>query len=304
MTKVIAMAEGPIFIHHQPAVRNIGDELCTPRHYFSFTGASGRLAIVGGGVFADLGRRALERAHIPPSAAILWGVGRSLKRAGDSLRRIDTLPYPAWGLRDIDGLADPRHFLPCVSCLHPMLDQPILGDGTLLFVNADARVTPPALTVELGRLAAAQGWKFLQNDCSDAEMVQALQSCRRVITNSFHGTYWALLSGHETRVMGYSTKFRSLLQAFGLSPQALHRYEKPRKLKHLLAMLGLGSTALVEQARAMTQEGEFLRLADNRAVLADFRARNLAFAAELVARGLFTAVTPRVITLTGCSTAR
>ena len=66
-----------------------------------------------------------------------------------------------------------------------------------------------------------------------------------------------------------------------------------------MGMLGLGSTELVEQARAMTQEGEFLRLADSRAVLAGFRARNLAFAAELVDRGLFTAVTPRVPTLAG-----
>lgn len=298
------MAEQPLFVHHCPALRNIGDELCSPRHYFSFSGARGRLAIVGGGVFSDLGAKALQRARIPATAAILWGVGRSLKRAGQSLHRIETLPNPAWGLRDIDGVADPRHFLPCVSCLHPMLDQPITGDGTLLFINADARVTPPAVTAELGRLAAAQHWQFLQNDCSDAEMAQALQSCRRVITNSFHGTYWALLSGHETRVMGYSTKFRSLLQTFGLSPAALNRYEKPRKLRHLLAMLGLGSTGLVEQARAMVHQGEFLRLPDNRAVLADFRARNLAFAAELVAKGLFDAVTPTEITLAGSRPAR
>lgn len=286
------MVEQPLFIHHRPALRNIGDELCSPRHYFSFSGPRERVAIVGGGVFSDLGAKALQRARIPATAAILWGVGRSLKRKGESLHRISALPNPAWGLRDIDGVADQRHFLPCVSCLHPMLDQPILGEGTLLFVNAEARVTPPAMTVALRKLAAEQHWQFLQNDCSDEEMAQALQSCRRVITNSFHGAYWALLSGHDTRVMGYSSKFRSLLQALGLSPMPLHRYEKPRKLRYLMSLLGLDSKSLAQQACAMASEGQFLHLPDSRAVLADFRARNLAFAAELVAKGLFGAVMP------------
>ena len=66
------------------------------------------------------------------------GVGRSLKRGSDSLERIATLPHLAWGLRDIDGVADPERFLPCVSCLHPMLDAGAGQDGTLLFVKRRA----------------------------------------------------------------------------------------------------------------------------------------------------------------------
>ena len=215
------------FIYNQPPVRNIGDDLCTPKRFFSFTPTDRPLTIVGGGAYSDFALETLASRGISPSNAVLWGTGLSLQKHRPHLDRITELPYAAWGLRDIDRLADTARFLPCVSCLHPMLDAPILGNGTLLFVNADVTVTHRAERRRLVALAAERGWLFLQNDCSEAEMQSALQQCRRVVTNSFHGAYWSLLTGHEVKLLGYSSKFVSLLRGFGIHDEHLGRYRKP-----------------------------------------------------------------------------
>ncbi|MCB1911178.1 MAG: hypothetical protein H6948_18030 [Zoogloeaceae bacterium] len=287
------MSSDVIFIHKQPPLRNIGDELCSPRHYFDLRSARERLAVVGGGVFADFGERDLARRGLTAQDAVLWGVGRSLKRGSDSLERIATLPHLAWGLRDIDGVADPERFLPCVSCLHPMLDAGAGQDGTLLFVNAEPRVTPADGETALRALAAARGWQFLQNDCSDQAMRDALRGNRRVITNSFHGAYWSLLSGHDTFVTGYSSKFVSLFRAFGLDPQPIVRYEKPRKLGFCGRLRGRAGAGLLNGVVQAVDENRVVRLADSRAMLAAFRERNLAFAQALVAEGVLKAYSLR-----------
>lgn len=278
-----------VFVHHQPSLRNIGDELCSPRHYFDFIEPRARIAIIGGGVFSDLGEKALDRLRIPASDAVLWGVGRSVKRAGDRLQVIENLPHLAWGLRDLDGVADASHFLPCVSCLHPMLDVPVAGDKTLLFVNADQRVTREADVPALQRLAAEKGWSFLQNSCSDEEMQAALAGCTRVVTNSFHGAYWSLLSGHAVKVIGYSSKFESLFRALRLPVNALLRYEKPRKHAWLTRWLARGpeTSELVTQLMHMGGEDGFVALPDAAAVRREFREMNLRFAQGLVDLGAF-----------------
>ena len=286
-----------VFVHHQPALRNIGDELCSPRHYFDFVQPRARMAIIGGGVFSDLGEKALGRLRIPASDAVLWGVGRSVKRAGDRLQVIDHLPHLAWGLRDMDGVADLAHFLPCVSCLHPMLEEPIVGDKTLLFVNADQRVTREADVPALQALAAERGWVFLQNNCSDEEMKAALASCARVVTNSFHGAYWSLLSGHAVKVIGYSSKFERLFRAWRLPVSALLRYEKPRKHAWLTRWLGQGSqtSELVAQLKRRSGDEGFVAVPDPAAIRQEFRAMNLRFAQGLVEAGAFKDVRVNVL---------
>lgn len=289
------MTDPIVFVHKQPALRNIGDELCSPKHYFSLRTALPRLAIVGGGVFGDFGAKALRTLGLTPAQSVLWGIGRSAKRDGERLERIATLPHLAWGLRDIDGLADAAHFLPCVSCLHPMLDAPIEGDATLLFVNAETRVTPTTQQQALARLASERGWTLLHNDCSDAAMAEALRRHRRVVTNSFHGAYWSLLSGHETAVVGYSTKFHSLLLGLGLDPSRLQRYDKPRKIGWLGRWTRSGrGDALVDAVLQAAQPAASLGLPDAGAVLGRFRRINLDFAASLVQQQILTHAQPRL----------
>lgn len=249
------------------------------------------MTVLGGGVFQDLGEKALSRMGVAPAQVVLWGVGRSSKRSNQPLPPVSALPYPAWGLRDRDGVTDDAHFLPCVSCLHPMLDQPIDGNGTLLFVNADPRVTRPGDTRALQALASSRGWHFLHNSCTDEDMAEALRCHRRVITNSFHGAYWSLLSGHEVKVVGYSSKFESLLTTLGIDPAKLYRYNKPRKyaVRRWLTHFDQANQ-LCRQITRCADTSEWFQLEDAAALRARFRQINLQFAHRLVNDQIFERV--------------
>ena len=290
--QVIDVTSDVLFIHHQPSLRNIGDELCSPKHYFSFESGGRRVAVLGGGVFSDLGQHALAAAGVAPQDAVLWAIGRSNTVKDSVMPAIAQLPHAGWGLRDIDGVIDKDRFLPCVSCLHPMLDDGIDGGGTLLFLNADPRVTPRQELRQLSRIARARGWNILLNDCSDSEMRAALRLNERVITNSFHGAYWGLLSGHQVAIAGYSSKFDSLLRAFGLEGGEVVRYEKARRPRLIDRILHRGSSGLCQSVERSARGDMWLSLPSSREVLTRFRNLNLAFAEAQVRSGAFAAVRP------------
>ena len=279
------------FIHHRPSIYNLGDDLCSPKHYFEFINPRAPMAIVGGGVFADLGLAALARHQIHPSNAILWGAGQSVKRSGHEPALVSELPYADWGLRDIDHLKDPDRFLPCVSCLHPMLDVAPQSDRTLLFLNADPRVTGVAEQVELQKLAASQGWDFLLNSCTAQQFESRLAVASRVLTNSFHGAYWGWLSGRGVGLVGYSTKFMSLARALGVDERVIVRYEKPRKADWLINWLRPGSANLSTLIERMArQEEPYTKLTNAWATRSKFRTINLKFAQHLQHVGHFKTV--------------
>lgn len=264
--------DGIVFIHHRPARGNVGDLLCSPRHYFRFTGAQPGLVVMGGGVWVELGLRHLRKMGYAPAATVLWGAGQSLP-ADQALEPVAELPYLHWGLRDRDGVVSERHFLPCVSCLHPMLDVPVPATGsTLLLLNADSAVTTPAELQAIAALSAARGWTLLGNNCSPAQMAAALAQSRQIVTNSFHGAYWGLLAGRSVALLGYSSKFRSLLQTLALDPQRLLPVGRGAGDLH-------GALAALDVAAASQQ------LADPAASRADLRQRQHGFVAQLVQCG-------------------
>lgn len=67
------------FFHHNPPRGNIGDYLCSPRHYFEFDPAISGLNIIGGGVYVDMGVRFIKKHGLDPAHTILWGVGESIR---------------------------------------------------------------------------------------------------------------------------------------------------------------------------------------------------------------------------------
>lgn len=265
-----------LFIHHQPARGNVGDELCSPKHYFHLATERPVLAIVGGGVFMDFGVKQLRQANLSPQEAVLWGSGLSFRDPAASPAKISSLPHLRWGLRDLDQVVDEKHFLPCVSCLHPMLDIPAAADGTLLFLNIDDRVTSQEARAAISALAEARNWRLLFNDCTPEEIADGLASSRHLVTNSFHGAYWGLLSGHAITLMGYSSKFYSLFHALGLPTSAILRFDRG------------DAESLLAGIESVHDETQAVRLIDAPAKLAAFRARNMIFAEELLSAGILS----------------
>lgn len=228
---------------------------------------------MGGGAYGRYGTKSIKHYGYQPGNTVLWGVGESRSKAAPA--PVKPLPFLAWGLRDKDR-APEGHFLPCVSCLHPMLATPAARTGTLLFLNADPNVTDRQTADQHLKLANARGWHLRYNNASTREMAASLANCQRVITNSYHGAYWALLTGHEVVLLGYSSKFTSLYLSLGLNPAAIapiQRGDPASLLKHL-------NDPPLDRAVRLANPGE---------VLNEFKALNLQFARQLVNRGILTA---------------
>lgn len=263
------------YIHHQPTLGNIGDTLCSPKHYFSFESPIKELTIIGGGVFVNYAMKTVKKNKLDISKTILWGTGLSIRPSKEKPSLLQSLDYLAWGIRDKDMLTDDEHYLPCVSCLHSMIDDShqteiSTEDSTLLFINADPKVTSSEHIAAIKNICQENNWYFLLNNCSENDISIALKSHQKVITNSYHGTYWGLLSGKDVISIGYSSKFKSLLRSMNFDAEALVPVDR-----------GSGDS-LVNCLAGIAQRQHYIKLEDHKKMLASCRQKNINFADNLV----------------------
>lgn len=261
---------GVTFIHHNPSRGNIGDYLCSPRHYFKFTDPISNLCIIGGGVFIDFGYKRLKLTGLKPKNSILWASGISIRPEKTIPNKIKSLDYRLWGIRDIDMLYDTNSFLPCSSCLLPMLDNNVSSNRTLLFINADPKVTSDTHIAEIKELSKKNTWTLLFNNCSESELIENFNTHSNIITNSYHGAYWGLLSGKQVVSIGYSSKFTSLAKIFNIDPDRV-KSTKRGSGEHLISIL-----------KKLKLKKDSISLKDNKNILADFRQKNLDFAEKMI----------------------
>lgn len=196
--------------------RNAGDLHCGPALYFSELNARAfdiaelppgipDLAIFGGGA---LGRRFMNNPGLLRRAKVnvAWGVGTSLHGKND----VPPAP-PGFGLY---GSRDDRQqgarWVPCASCMSPLFDAKYdaLHD-TVVYYNKDPRFAPPDI----------EGLPVMHNEHGFEDAVRFLGSAGRVITNSYHGAYWAALLGRKVVVAApYSSKFMHFRHRPAYSP--------------------------------------------------------------------------------------
>lgn len=195
---------------HRINRQNCGDMSCSPLDYFSFPDVSQRRCIHnlfhskeqmssgqdliifgGGGLFYQNGKCSWERLmerHAARSSAptVVWGAGinrHSEARSGG---------YPAFvssmslvGVRDF-GLG--HRWVPCPSCMHPAFDKEYKVDKQIgVFEHVEVK-----LDTELPKF---------RNSSSIEEALAFLGSCESVITNTYHGAYWATLLGKKVVVV-------------------------------------------------------------------------------------------------------
>jgi hypothetical protein len=184
-------------------LHNIGDLLCTPDNYFEVVSDSA-ITVVGGGVW-DIEKMSTESTACN---IIVWAAGRSI-RYPNIPRPLQKMKFLSSGFRDLLDIETPSLFLPCVSCLNTKIMQEPMGDKTLVFTNANSRVSSPIDATNSDRL-------YLTNDCSEDEFMSAWMKCDKVITNSYHGIYWSMLSGRSVAPYGYSSKFTNVMAMFDL----------------------------------------------------------------------------------------
>ncbi|QCK88173.1 hypothetical protein E8L99_21615 [Phreatobacter aquaticus] len=269
------------FEHRWPALFNLGDYLCSPRHYFKFEpwrdegGQPRRVTIVGGGAFNQLGQEAgstgAGRVHIA------WGIGRSVAYGNTDVADLGAARafHSEFSTRDPDLAAQGASLVPCVSVMHELVDLPV-GDETGLFLNGDRAVGDSR---ELRTIAAGKDLVFGTNAMAEHDFMAQLARTNRLITNSYHVAYWGLLSGRAVALIGYSSKFDSLLTLLGLTTKPL--------------CYARGEIEDLKRAVAKSfDQAAFVRLPDHLTLKEDFRQLNRAFARRLVERGLVAAAEP------------
>jgi len=246
---------------------NLGDKLCCPKYYFDcIPGKSD--TIIGGGVQTKL----ILARESPPSNSILWGAGCT-GRVSDA-EKADCDDFLAWGIRDKSLVQDDRNFLPCVSALHPMLDLPKPEqEKTLLHINADPRIYSISSLHKVKRLALDKNALFITNRAPEKDFIDCLAKSSHIITSSYHGAYWGLLSGRTVTLMGYSYKFKSLLNILNLKEYFIPFKKGDQK-------------TLLQATKQAFDQTSFHELKNHKEILNQFRKKQLDFATMLESKNI------------------
>jgi hypothetical protein len=210
---------------------NVGDWWSPPFKYFPFKEApvgdildvnfsltdTDILIIGGGGVGTEYFRPHLKRiANAKIKKTVLWGGG--VDTVVDQTKKLENSEYDLYGdfydFIDIVGIrvfSTPQNFryIPCASCM-----------SDLFFKYRDVKPTKDVGYYNHKRVSLSQDINHKledteDNNGSDLEAkLRFLSDYRYIITNSYHGIYWATLLGKKV----ITVPFKSGLLSFKYKP--------------------------------------------------------------------------------------
>jgi hypothetical protein len=198
-----------IIFQHLRNTQNIGDFACSPFDYFDWGDAKVKdmrepsmpydATIFGGGkIFGGLAEAAgVNRANDP--LHIAWGVGtRQTFPISGKYRRArqlcDLIGSRDWG--------DDRYvYAPCASCMSPLFDEDITPKHDVVFYWHGGKTQKQRIKIPDSMPDKAN------NTGSFEESIRFMASGKTVISNSYHGVYWALLLGRKAICVPFSNKF-------------------------------------------------------------------------------------------------
>lgn len=228
---------------------NVGDAWCSPLHFFDFGLSTLRsifdvnkirkddpqLVIIGGGGLIGQADDKI-RELILSRDVVLWGVGINkhytnktpCEKSGDFPG-----PYPEgiWdaklvGLRDYvppeeeHRYNSKRQYLPCVSCMSPLFDTYSKIKPTKKMVAFEHGDNP----IQERKIFQLPDTPFAYNMHPSLETtLQHLASGEFVLTNSYHGIYWAQLLGRIPLVF---RPFSSRFEYFKNKPKVVRTHRE------------------------------------------------------------------------------
>ncbi len=198
-----------IVFKHLRNTKNVGDRWCSPFDFLSFENAVAMdldeptppcdTVIFGGGkIFGSLYNKFTPNDRLARHR-IAWGVS-TVQSSIFSLgygrsRRAMTMV----GSRDYGDLR--YDFAPCVTCMSPLFDLEYPSQHGLVFYLHETKSDDLELNIP-------DGTPVLTNYCSSMkEAISFIGSGEVVVSNSYHGVYWALLLGKKVLCLPFSKKF-------------------------------------------------------------------------------------------------
>jgi exopolysaccharide biosynthesis predicted pyruvyltransferase EpsI len=213
---------------HRRAVDNIGDLLSSPINYFSYKKKTKSIdiisdyksflfskfvcklksdklhIIIGGGGLLDnnyFEKQIQDIINLKPDSLVFWGVGHNKHYDENEPRfhenTLDLLSKSQlWGVRD--KIKDMK-YLPCPSCMHEQLNSKCLINNDIVVYEHEH--------MPLVGSGLEDKPKMINNSHSFKQVIEFLNSANYIITNSYHGMYWAVLLKKKVIAIPFSTKF-------------------------------------------------------------------------------------------------
>lgn len=134
---------------------------------------------------------------------ILWGAGLNSKDA--SIDSYDA-EYPSYlnrfhlvGVRDWDT---EYRWVPCASCMHPAFDKKYEVKNDFVWFEHKKRL------IDNKWFDTLPGPRMLNTGQNIQQIIEFLGSGETVVTNSYHGVYWATLLGRKVVCIPWGSKFK------------------------------------------------------------------------------------------------
>lgn len=211
---------------------NVGDYFCAPHHYFKklqnsldifdyknfddkkiknnfIETINSNALIIGGGGLLNRGSferqmKMFEKLTSRGKKTVLWGLGHNEKdrRTFGNVTQynIDTSKFGIVGVRDYDMKEE---YVPCVSCLHPIMDTKISTENEVGLIFHKKTLKNKTLLKKLNNFPSTS------NTIDIEEIINFIAKTDTIVTDSYHAMYWAMLLGKKTIALPNSSKFYS-----------------------------------------------------------------------------------------------
>ncbi|MBW6505923.1 MAG: polysaccharide pyruvyl transferase family protein [Rhodobacteraceae bacterium] len=231
---------------HLRTTPNIGDRVATPARWLDFGpditvqdfGAQVPpcdVAVFGGGQVYNEAAGAVLYRSAAARRRVVWGIGMLGVNRETARHDVFTGAVDLMGCRDV-GMPGTVH-VPCASCMAPRLASPPPPRHELV-IYAHASKSRGLQRPSGIPCATNHGGTF-------AQAVDFIGSGATVVTNSYHGTYWALLLGRRVLCLPYSEKFAGFAQPPAMADAADWLAALPK---------AWAADGYLEECRALTAE--------------------------------------------------
>ncbi len=200
---------------------NTGDKFSTPTKYFDYLRniktlditelpldkfskeIKNKVIIFGGGGFLEQAyfKDYINALLIAKTKLLIgWGIGHNVHGACDILYNSHKYSegFSLLGVRDN---VDSFEWVPCVSCMHPIFDKTFkVRNKVVLYEHKNFRLR-----------GIYPDFPKMKNGDDFEDVIEFLGSAELIITNSYHGAYWATLLKKKVIVLQpFSSKFFGL----------------------------------------------------------------------------------------------
>lgn len=214
---------------HRLDENNVGDFYCGPHHYFEKinstldifdyktldipskenfinTVCNNSLIIGGGGLLNrssfEKQMKLFETLGQKGKKTVLWGVGHNEKNKSTYGKvtnyNIDTSRFGLVGVRDYNMK---ELWVPCVSCMHPILDTKSSVENEVGLIFHRRSMSNSKIQNQL------KDFPSISNSSSLEAIIDFISKTDTIVTDSYHAMYWGILMEKKVVAIPISSKF-------------------------------------------------------------------------------------------------